>query len=673
MKVSFELTAVLLASSAHLASTTSAAKASQRDNVRVVTRDQGAGPLRLGMLHPRQASGSLQQQKERAACDMASFRAATERMRQLLSDFRGLSAAVVEQLESMEALLRDMGGAADGPHTPSSVTDTADGHSRTTSVSPSRELTSMPVTVVPGGAETGSKEATTMSGSRILTSTALDSNQTESSKSAGRSATTGRIATTSTPRPATGSPDVLGSAQTLPRSSTEATRGFPPVISTAILPDASQIKSSGAVWKTQSATESIAISSRTAPGPTTRSLGVGLTASSSAPDRASGSSSQAEDRGGNATDGLDRESTVTIIPTETRIITVTTTSRASFIDLISSTLTRPSLKTDPFINNPSTIADAESSSNSQRIPSYSATASGGSSISRSGRVSSSGLPTSGSDDGNTTGKPLLSSTGSADGVFITTPTSKHLSSMGASGTTLLSTSNIRYLNASTSSKSSITVTPFLDLTTTRPVSRLKGSSSTIAALSAVATTMIGSIRGSNTTMSSFHITSVDSRGSTSAAMPASASASLPHLSPSDEDCSESGTATHPPNSSNAESVPATKINSSIVPDLTSEHFDSTPLSTKTSASTSSSPDRTTRSEISSTSTLTAYSNISSSASASTSTIAPLTQFSTMKRNSPSPSSTSAITPPQDAGSLQFSTRPTTDTLTDGSKLADPTA
>ncbi|KAK8045157.1 hypothetical protein PG993_005181 [Apiospora rasikravindrae] len=531
MKVRFELTAALVASSVHLA---------QCDNVRAVARDQGAGPPRLGMPHPRQASSSLHQQRDGAACDIASIRAATERIQQLLSEFCNVSAAAVEQLESMETLLQNMGGAADDFYSSSSVTYSAGGHSHTTSASPSRGLTSTPAPVVLGGSETGLKDATTISGSSILTSTAVDSNQIESSKSTWGSASTERIAMTSTLSLTTNISDVVGSAQTLSRSSTGTPKSFATVISTAILPDSSQIRSSRAGWESQRATKAVTTSSSTPPSSTTRSLGAGLTASNPAPDRASGGSSHAGDQVGSATGGFDRESTVTIIPTETRIITVFITSRASFVDLISS-LTSSFLKIDPVISISSTVADTKPSINSQRIPSSSATASRGRDRSRNGSGSSSGPPTA-----KATGKPLLSNTTSANGSFSTTPTSNYLSSTEVSGTTLLSTSNIRFTNTSSSSRSVTTVTSFLNLAT-RSHSSLGGSSSIVSASSAVTTT--SSIRGSITTMPSFHDTSVDSRGSTGAVMSASASVTLSHSSPSDEGCCGSGYATRPQNSS----------------------------------------------------------------------------------------------------------------------------
>ncbi|KAK8069573.1 hypothetical protein PG994_006189 [Apiospora phragmitis] len=147
MKISLGLTAALLASSAHLVSTTRIAKVSQRDNVRIVARDPATWPPALGMPHPRQASDSPQQLREGTTCDIAGIRAATEKIQQLLSDFRNVSNAAIDQLESMETVLRGMGSATDNlDNTSTSATETVDVHSSTTSASPYPygELTSTP-------------------------------------------------------------------------------------------------------------------------------------------------------------------------------------------------------------------------------------------------------------------------------------------------------------------------------------------------------------------------------------------------------------------------------------------------------------------------------------------------------------------------------------------------
>ncbi|KAK8014728.1 hypothetical protein PG990_008024 [Apiospora arundinis] len=123
MKLKFDLTAAaLLASSAHLASTTSTMTVSYWDDTgspytqdrplpdaaRVVARDHATWPPSRRILRLRQASDSHQQPRKGTACDIANIRAAREKMQQLLSDLRNASDTAMEQLEAIEMLLQGM-------------------------------------------------------------------------------------------------------------------------------------------------------------------------------------------------------------------------------------------------------------------------------------------------------------------------------------------------------------------------------------------------------------------------------------------------------------------------------------------------------------------------------------------------------------------------------------
>ena len=159
MKVSFGLTtAALLTSGVYFVSTTGTMTVSKLNDASlrytpdrhtpeaagIVTQDHGIRHPLHRNLRLQQASDSTQLLGKGAACDAVNIRTATERMQQLLSDLRNVSNAAMVQLETMESLLQGMEGGG-RKIVSSSTPGTMGRQSRTTSISLSGCFTSTSV------------------------------------------------------------------------------------------------------------------------------------------------------------------------------------------------------------------------------------------------------------------------------------------------------------------------------------------------------------------------------------------------------------------------------------------------------------------------------------------------------------------------------------------------